>query len=75
MATSATITSKYQLTLPREVRERLGVERGDRLVFEIHGEGEVLIRKARSEDRAWLALAEGAFAEWDNPDDAVYDDL
>jgi antitoxin PrlF len=75
MATSATITSKYQLTLPREVRERLGVERGDRLVFEIRADGEVLIRKAQPEDRAWLTLAEEAFAEWDNPDDAVYDDF
>jgi len=75
VAVSATITSKYQLTLPKEVRKRLGVERGDRLVFETRAGGEVVIRKVIPEDRAWLRLAEEAFAEWDNPDDAIYDDL
>jgi antitoxin PrlF len=30
---SATLTSKGQVTLPKSVRERLGVETGDRLEF------------------------------------------
>jgi len=51
------------------------VERGDQLVFEMRGKEEVVIRKAWREDRAWLALAEGAFAEEDNSDDAGYDTL
>lgn len=34
----ATLTSKGQLTVPREVRERLGLKAGDRLLFDIEGD-------------------------------------
>lgn len=39
---TAKITSKGQITLPREVRERLGVHDGDRVRFEVHGGAVVL---------------------------------
>ncbi|MGH9790593.1 MAG: AbrB/MazE/SpoVT family DNA-binding domain-containing protein [Candidatus Acidiferrales bacterium] len=42
----AKITSKGQITVPREVRRRLGVRPGDRLIFE--GEGRIMrVRPAR----------------------------
>lgn len=34
----ATLTSKGQLTVPKDVRERLGLESGDRVVFEFEGD-------------------------------------
>lgn len=34
----ATLTSKGQLTVPKEVRDRLGLKPGDRLVFEFEGD-------------------------------------
>lgn len=37
MATS-TLTSKGQITLPRVVRERLGVKQGDRVEFSVDGD-------------------------------------
>lgn len=35
----ATLTSKGQITLPKAVRERLGVQKGDRLVFKFAESG------------------------------------
>jgi antitoxin PrlF len=36
--TRATLTSKGQLTVPKDVRERLGLRSGDRVVFEFEGD-------------------------------------
>jgi antitoxin PrlF len=43
----ATITSKGQITVPREVRRVLGVRSGDKLLFETDGKG-IRIRPIRS---------------------------
>jgi len=37
----ATVTSKGQVTLPRELRKRLGVERGSRIRFSMPASGAV----------------------------------
>lgn len=39
MKKQAKVTSKGQITVPREIRRRLGVRAGDRLLFEEDGEG------------------------------------
>lgn len=40
----STITSKGQITLPREVRDHLHVREGDRIEFAIGRDGEVRVR-------------------------------
>jgi antitoxin PrlF len=47
MQRQARITSKGQITVPREVRRILGVRAGDRLLFESDGNG-VRVRPVRS---------------------------
>jgi len=39
MKKQATMTSKGQITVPREIRRRLGVREGDKLEFEDNGNG------------------------------------
>jgi AbrB family looped-hinge helix DNA binding protein len=39
MQKQAKITSKGQITIPKEVRRLLGVREGDRLLFEIDSQG------------------------------------
>ena len=48
MSQTAKITSKGQITIPRDVRRILGVRAGDRLLFE-ESESGVRIRPVRSE--------------------------
>jgi AbrB family looped-hinge helix DNA binding protein len=43
----AKLTSKGQITVPREVRRLLGVRAGDRLLFESDGQG-VRVRPVRT---------------------------
>ena len=45
---SSTLTSKGQITLPKEVREHLHVTEGDRVDFVIDEDGKVVLQPARS---------------------------
>jgi antitoxin PrlF len=40
---AATLTSKGQITVPKDVREALGVRPGDRLAFRIQDDGTVTV--------------------------------
>ena len=41
---TATVTTKGQVTIPKEVRERLGIETGDRLSFFLQEDGSVVVK-------------------------------
>lgn len=43
---SATLTSKGQITIPKDVRDRLGLEAGDRIDFLVQEDGRVLFQPA-----------------------------
>jgi AbrB family looped-hinge helix DNA binding protein len=43
---SATVTSKGQVTIPKEVREALGLKAGDRITFVVGADGRVTIEPA-----------------------------
>lgn len=40
---ASTLTSKGQITIPKEVRDRLGVREGDRLAFRFDDQGRLIV--------------------------------
>lgn len=43
---SATLTSKWQMVIPKPIREHLGVRPGDQVDFVIQENGQVIVRSA-----------------------------
>lgn len=46
MSYEATITSKGQITIPKEVRERMGLKQGEKLLFRFGTDGVRIVRMA-----------------------------
>jgi len=53
MSYIAKLTSKGQITIPQEIRRRLGIRQGDQVSFEFEENG-VVIKPYRSEDNLFL---------------------
>ncbi len=49
MYVKAKVTSKYQITLPKSIREKLGINEGDEVIFEGKGD-EMLMKVERKVD-------------------------
>ena len=69
------LTSKYQATVPKEVREFLGLSSGDGLQWEIE-DGYVVVKKVSKLDLEWQKSIEMTLSEWNSPeDDEAYGSL
>ncbi len=60
----ATMTAKGQITLPRTVRQALGVDVGAKVAFELHDDGQIVVSRADAEHEdpaigAFLGLLAG----------------
>jgi antitoxin PrlF len=64
MTSIATVTSKGQVTVPKSVRNRLGLKEGDRLAF-INQGGEIILRVDRGQKNPFAAYA-GALGTFPN---------
>ncbi|MFO1153725.1 MAG: AbrB/MazE/SpoVT family DNA-binding domain-containing protein [Rhodospirillales bacterium] len=64
----AKVTSKGQLTLPRSVREQLGIKAGDFVSFAIQGDVAV-VHKVAVRDRDYLQSIEQTLTEWNSEED------
>jgi antitoxin PrlF len=69
------LTSKAQTTIPKGVREALGLKAGDVIAYEIK-EGQVTLRKADAYREGYYDMLNRMFAYWGSPEDAeAYDGL
>lgn len=75
MLNTTKVTTKYQATLPQAIREKLGITKGDRIIFELEGE-RVYIRKVQPLDLDYLQAVSGTLDEWASAaDEEAYRDL
>jgi AbrB family looped-hinge helix DNA binding protein len=49
---ATTVTRKGQVTVPKRIRDALGINPGTQVAFEVNRDGEVVLRKARHIRRA-----------------------
>lgn len=72
----STLTSKYQATIPKAIRDALDLGAGDRIEFLLDADGDVRVRKAAPPDAELRALEASLAPEWDSPeDDEAYSSL
>jgi AbrB family looped-hinge helix DNA binding protein len=43
---ATTVTSKGQVTIPKQVRDALGIRPGTKLIFDVNDAGELVLRKS-----------------------------
>ncbi len=61
----AIVSSKGQITLPQTVRQTLGLQQGDPVLFE-EKDGVILLRKRPKVDAHWAAGLAMTLSEWED---------
>jgi len=69
------LSANGQVTIPKEIRETLGLQAGDTLAYEIHN-GTVTLKRVAPFDTAFHAALSSTLDEWTTPeDDEAFRDL
>lgn len=69
------LSAKGQVTVPREIRQLLGIKPGDTVTYEVH-DGTVTLRRAEPFDVAFHRALSTTLDEWSTPeDDEAFSDL
>jgi AbrB family looped-hinge helix DNA binding protein len=75
-AVEATVTSKGQVTLPKELRKRLGLQRGSRIRFSIPASGAVRVEPVLYDlEDLWRMADLGAQAGGPMPPRMTFDEM
>ncbi len=65
---SSRISSKGQVTIPKDVRERLELSPGDLVGYDVEGD-DVVLRKIEPFERDFHTALESTLSEWASPED------
>lgn len=66
---SARLTSKYQATVPKEIRQHLHLKGGDEIFYELLPDDTVIIRKLSPIDLEYLKALNTTMNEWESKED------
>ncbi|HSX26220.1 MAG TPA: AbrB/MazE/SpoVT family DNA-binding domain-containing protein [Chlamydiales bacterium] len=66
---SARLTSKYQATIPKEIRKHLHLESGDEVLYELLPDNTVVVRKTSPLDLDYIQALESTMNEWESKED------
>ena len=71
------ITTKYQTTIPKKIRQALGIKVGDTVIFKLVDGNKVLLLKPLAIDKRYLQSLDVSLShEWlSTEDDEAFDDL
>ena len=70
------LTQKYQASIPKKVRDKLHLHKGDTIIFEISTNDQVTVRKMAKKDEKYLSAIEETLNEWSSEeDDRAFKDL
>lgn len=61
---SSKITTKYQATIPKDIRKQLKLQAGDSVTFEVLDDGLVVLRKTKPLDKEYLKALNTLLTEW-----------
>ena len=69
------LSSKGQVTIPKDVRKAIGLKPGDLVSYEVQ-DGIVILQRAEPFDAAFHAALSSTLEEWSSPeDDEAFRDL
>ena len=57
----AKLSSKSQIVIPREVRQRLGLKPGDRVILAVRGDTAIMIRKPKKYAESLAGIMKGMY--------------
>lgn len=68
---SSKLSSRFQITVPKEIRDALNLKAGDPLFIRALESGYIIINKAQPIDKEYYQSANLLLAEWNSSEDDV----